>query len=213
MCFLLLFHCLIEFGMIIKLLYFFVSHTHHFSDQPSADIRDKISGKTGNGKDSLWNVGKKRFLKSWNERWKGIYFQVEHFKNHHSEEQSKRKTNWPYRKVKRENKEENGHKVSQVLFWTRPDLTCSQHVSCLVKHHPSGCWHSKGPGRNQCWSADPLPPRNPGSRGNGPLREASSVSGIICRSPNCDFSCPPHKAEPSDTLLFTAELGIKPSWG
>lgn len=84
-------------------------------------------------------------------------------------------------------------KVSRALFWTSPDLTCSQHVSSLLNHHPSGRWRSKSPGRN------------PGSRINRPHQEESSVSGIIRRSPAVDITRPRLNA----VVPFTAELSIK----
>lgn len=72
-------------------------------------------------------------------------------------------------------------------------MTCSQHVSSLLNHLPSGRWHSKSPGRN------------PGSRINRPLQEESSVSGIIRRSSPVNITRPRLNA----VAPFTAELSIK----
>lgn len=117
-----------------------------------------------------------------------------------NEEESKRKTSWGYRIVKRKQKGRE-ERVSQVLFWTRPDLTCSQHVSSLVNHHMSG-----RPRRNLWWSAELLPHRIQAAVATGPSGKRPPCQESSAGLQTGAFDT---RLKPNHTVLFTAELSIK----
>lgn len=88
----------------------------------------------------------------------------------------------------------------QDLIWSQ--VSCSQHQSSLVNHHPSGRWHSERPGSNLCRSSDlsthnsisspPRPlPKIWAAVPTKPLQDESSMSEIyfhlISRSTSCGF--------------------------